>query len=94
MEITKQFERITGKIILKTKELQSLRKQNEHFQKQIDKLNQKQTELTIQLENLKQENAVLKAATGNMNAEDKKNLEQTINKYLRDIDKCITLLAE
>ena len=94
MEITKQFERITGKIILKTKELQSLRKQNEHFQNQIDKLNQKQTELTIQLENLKQENAVLKAATGNMNAEDKKNLEQTINKYLRDIDKCITLLAE
>ena len=94
MEITKQFERITGKISLKSKELQSLRKQNEHFQHQIDKLNQKQTELTIQLENLKQENAVLKAATGNMNAEDKKNLEQTINKYLRDIDKCITLLAE
>lgn len=94
MEIIKQFDSITAKIILKGKELNSLKKQNEHFQQQIEKLNHKQAELTLLLENSRQENSILKAATGQMNAEDKKNLEQTINKYLRDIDKCITLLAE
>jgi len=94
MEITKQLERISSKIILKTKELNSLRKQNEHLQLQIGKLNEKQTELNALLESVKQENSILKAATGHMNPEDKKALEVTINKYLRDIDKCITLLAE
>ena len=94
MEITKQFERISARIILKTKELNSLRKQNEQLLLQVEKLNEKQTELNLLLENVKQENSILKAATGRMNPEDKKNLETTINKYLRDIDKCITLLAE
>ena len=94
MEITKQFERISSKISLKTKELNSLRKQNEQLQQQVEKLNEKQSELTSLLESVKQENSILKAATGQMNPEDKKNLETTINKYLRDIDKCITLLAE
>ena len=94
MEITKQFERISARIILKTKELNSLRKQNEQLLQQVEKLIEKQTDLNLLLENVKQENSILKAATGRMNPEDKKNLETTINKYLRDIDKCITLLAE
>lgn len=94
MEITKQFESLSSKIILKTKELNSLRKQNEQLQQQVVKLNEKQAELTTLLESVKQENSILKAAAGQMNPEDKKALEITINKYLRDIDKCITLLAE
>ncbi|HMX78942.1 MAG TPA: hypothetical protein PLG91_01435, partial [Ferruginibacter sp.] len=47
-----------------------------------------------QVEMLKQQVGILKAAAGNMNEADKKEFEKTINRYLRDIDKCIGILSE
>ena len=89
-----QIQRIQGKIQLRLKELSLLKKENENQQKQIDSLKQKQQEMMETLESLRQQNAILKAATGSMSEPDKKELEQNINRYLREIDKCIALLTE
>lgn len=94
MEIDSQLERISSKIQLKLKEIRTLRKENEQQKKQIELLKQQQQELTDTLENIQQQNAILKAAAGNMKDADKKEMEQTINRYLRDIDKCIAMLSE
>ncbi|MFN0083585.1 MAG: hypothetical protein ACKVOM_13845 [Ferruginibacter sp.] len=46
-----------------------------------------------QLEKLEQEKLILKASLDTMNEEEKKKLEQKINGYIRNIDKCISLLG-
>jgi hypothetical protein len=43
---------------------------------------------------LEEQQYILKSAAGELNAVEKKAFEQTINKYIREIDKCIALLNE
>jgi hypothetical protein len=46
------------------------------------------------VEALEEKVAVLKSATGQLNEVDKKELEKRLNHYLKEIDRCITLLSE
>ena len=46
-----------------------------------------------ELEMLHQKNLLLKAAADSTDPKDKKELEQKINGYLRNIDQCISLLS-
>lgn len=46
-----------------------------------------------QLELLQQQQLILKASLGNADDKEKKQLEQKINSYLKNIDKCISLLS-
>lgn len=94
MSVTEQVKRIQQKLQLRLKEIALLRKQAESQAKIIETLKQQQQEFQQQMEILQQQNSILKAATGEMNEQDKKQLEQTINKYLKDIDKCMALLSE
>ncbi len=43
---------------------------------------------------LEQQQHILKSAAGKMNDKDRKEFEQLINKYIREIDKCIHLLND
>jgi hypothetical protein len=47
-----------------------------------------------QIDELKQQAAILKFAAGQMNERDKKEFETTISRYIRQIDKCITYLSQ
>ena len=47
----------------------------------------------IVLDEMKQEQLILKASIGKMDEKEKKLLEQKINSYIRNIDKCISLLS-
>ncbi len=89
-----QIKRIQQKLQLRLKEIGLLRKQTESQSRLIESLKQQHLELQSTIETLQQQNAILKAAAGGMNEQDKKQLEQTINKYLKDIDKCMALLSE
>ena len=45
------------------------------------------------MEKLQQEQIILKASLDIMDEAEKKKLEQKINSYVRNIDKCISLLG-
>ncbi len=94
MSVTEQVKRVQQKLQLRLKEIGLLRKQTESQSLLIETLRHQQLELQNTIETLQQQNNILKAAAGGMNEIDKKQLEQTINKYLKDIDKCMALLSE
>jgi len=43
---------------------------------------------------LEEQQYILKSAAGELNSADKKAFEQTISRYIKEIDKCIALLSE
>ena len=46
------------------------------------------------MEELQQQIAILKVASGQLNEKDKKEFEKKINQYIREIDKCISYLGQ
>jgi DNA repair exonuclease SbcCD ATPase subunit len=81
--------------------LQQLLKQYEHLQKENDKqqdlINTLQEDLEKhkdKMNEMQQQNLILKASVTDMDATDKKELEQKIQQYIKNIDKCISLLSK
>lgn len=83
------------------KKLQQLLKQYQFLQKENERLNKEATVSKTaqqrdigQIEQLKQQVAILKTAAGMMNEVDKKAFDKQLNHYIKEIDKCIGLLSE
>lgn len=81
--------------------LQQLLKQHAAVQKENSKLKEDltlaQQKISTQLkstEELKQQVSILKVSAGEMSEADKREFEKRINGYLKEIDRCITLLGE
>lgn len=92
---------VTDHINVITTKLQQLLRQYDHLLKEnnkqlqlITQLQQEQKAGKEMLENLQQQNLLLKASLTSMDEKDKKELEQKINIYLKNIDKCISLLSQ
>ncbi|MEO7044013.1 MAG: hypothetical protein ABI091_01810 [Ferruginibacter sp.] len=91
----------TEHINLINKKLQHLLKKYELLQTEtarqkqtIEKLQQQEETLKTKLDTLQEQHLILRASAAPLNDADKKDLEQKINIYLRNIDKCISLLAQ
>jgi hypothetical protein len=81
--------------------LQQLLKQYELLQKEnashvllIDNLKQELKLQNEKMDGLQQQNLILKASVTHMDEADKKALEQKIQQYIKNIDKCISLLSQ
>lgn len=81
--------------------LQELLKQHAAAQKELEKqraalaeLREENKESREKIRLLEEQNHILKAVAGDMPPADKKAFEQAINRYIREIDKCIALLSE
>jgi len=72
----------------------ALQKQTIQQQETIVALKQKQEANEKKIKALEEQQYILKSAAGNLSIADKKAFEQTIGKYIREIDKCIALLSE
>ena len=59
----------------------------------INKLTEIAGQQKLEFEKLQQEQLILKASLDVMDEAEKKKLEQKINGYVRNIDKCISLLS-
>ena len=76
------------------KQYDFLLKENEKQQQLIAVLQKEQETGKERLASLQQQNLVLKASVSDMDPADKKELEQKINQYIKNIDKCISLLSQ
>ena len=89
-----QLKRIQDKLQHLLKQYQVLQKENEKLLDENKALKEKMHVGNEQVEGLQQRVAALKMASGNLEENDKKELEKRMSGYIREIDRCITMLAE
>ena len=89
-----QLKRIEDKANQLVKRYQQLQTENEQLRKEVRSSHERLDLYRNKLENLEEKVAVLKTATGQLNDADKKEVEKRLNHYLKEIDRCITMLSE
>ena len=94
MSAEKQIQRIQQKLQEIVKRYASMQKTVSEQSTTIQQLQQDLEEKNRRIRILQEQQFVLKSAAGQLDAADKKAFEQTINKYIREIEKCIALLSE
>lgn len=93
-EITDHINHIQTKLQQLLKRYDLLHTENKKQVQVIHLLQQEQLQSKEKLEEMKQQNLLLKASVTTMDEADKKELEQKINQYIKNIDKCISLLSQ
>jgi len=93
-QIEIHIARINNKLQDLLKKHTSLQKQNQQQQELITKLKEQQESGEKKIKALEEQQFILKSAAGELNSTDKKAFEQTISRYIKEIDKCIALLSE
>ncbi len=93
-EISQQLKRVNDKLQQVLKNNQLLLKENERLSTELQLANETAAEHLKQVDELQQKISLLKMATGQMLETDKKELEKRLNLYIREIDRCITMLGE
>ena len=93
-KVEQHIERIRHKIQEKNRELSGLQKENARIMDLLSSSKAHQAVLEEEIRALKEQNNILRAATGQMNEADKIAFEKSINRYIKDIDNCISLLSQ
>ena len=93
-ELESNIKRINDKLQKLLKQHTQLQKDNERQSKLITTLQEIKEKNMQHIAQLQEQVNILKTSAGQMNAADKKAFEKHINQYIREIDKCIGLLAE
>ncbi|MBK8140275.1 MAG: hypothetical protein IPQ25_01905 [Chitinophagaceae bacterium] len=88
------LKRIQDKLQQLLKQYAALQKENSRLIQELASAQQKIEAYQKNTDELKQQVSVLKLSTGEMSEADKKEFEKRINGYLKEIDRCITLLGE
>ena len=92
-EINEHIKKVNAKLQLLLAQHSKLLHENEQQKKLIENLQQTDAQQKEKLESFRQEQLILKASIDKMDEGEKKELEQKINGYLKNIDKCISLLS-
>ena len=92
--VTENITRIQSKLQELLKKYNAAMKEMEQQQKTISTLQQQQSLNEKKIKILEEQQHILRSAAGSMNEPEKKEFEQVISKYIREIDKCIDLLSE
>ena len=93
-ELDEYIKRIHAKLQSLLKEHTVIQKEKNNLQQELETARKKLSQQQKNIEELKQQVSVLQLATSDMNEADKKEFEKRINGYVKEIDRCITLLSE
>ena len=94
MKLDEQIKRINEKLQLMLNQFLLVRKENEKLHQELNQLKLKDKEQRTQIETLLQRVEILKASKAQMSEDEKRAFEKRINQYIREIEKCITLIQE
>ena len=92
-ELNNHIKQVNTKLQLLLKQYGSLLSDNTQLKKLVAALQEKDKVQSEQIASYRQEQLILKASIDKMDAQEKKELEQKINGYIKNIDKCISLLS-
>ena len=90
--VTENITRIKTKLQELLKQYHAVVKDAGQQKKMISALQQQQMLNEQKIRTLEEQHHILRSAAGNMTETDKKEFEQVIGRYIREIDKCIDLL--
>lgn len=93
MLVDAQLNIVMEKLQQLLKQYSRLQKENEQLRLQLQNSKEEQAMLQQNAEAAQQQIAILKAVSGNMSEHDKKDLEKQIGQYIKEIDKCIAFLS-
>ena len=94
MSLDQQFNIINEKLQQLLKQQARLKKENERLRLELEACKKKENSFQQKIDDLAQQNSILKLAGGDMNEKDKKEFERKINSYIKEIDKCIAFLGQ
>ena len=89
-----QLKRIQDKLQQLLKQYAVLQKENSRMKEELQRDTKNSLVNQQHIDDLKQQVEVLKITSGNWDETDKKEFEKRINSYIKEIDRCITLLSE
>jgi chromosome segregation ATPase len=92
-ESEQNLKRIQDKVQQLLKQHIALQKENQSLKDELDGLKKETSQFKENSETLKQQVEILKYSNGEMTEEDKKQFEKRINTYIKEIDRCITMLS-
>ena len=92
--LQEQLKRITEKLQQVVHRYHSLQKEHEQLNKEVVALRDKEKARLIRIDELEMKMTALQTVTGQLNDTEKKDVEKRINRYIREIDRCIALLSE
>ena len=93
-EAEQSWKRVNDKLQQVLRQYQLLQKENERLHRNIQVLKEKEEAQLRKTGALEIKIAALQAATGQVDDFEKKELEKRISQYIREIDRCITMLSE
>lgn len=88
------IKRVNEKLLLLLKQLTRLQQENSKYRQMLAEKEQQTSGMTEKIDQLKQQVIILKAATHQLNEQDKKELDKRLNHYLKEIDRCINMLGQ
>lgn len=89
-----QLKRVTEKLQQVVQRYHLLQKEHEHLSREVITLRDKEKARVIRIDELEMKMTALQTVTGQLNETEKKEVEKRINRYIREIDRCIALLSE
>jgi len=93
-QVPQQLERIQLKIQQLLKHHRALQKINLQLREEIDALKNQRDQQLESIDELRQQLIILKAAKSELSVDEKKAFEKRLGQYIKEIDRCITMLSE
>lgn len=90
--IDHHIKSIQPKLQLLLKKYALLENENMHIKNENENFKGREKELISKIVTLEQQVNILKASTGKLDGNEKINFEKDINRYIRNLDKCIAML--
>ncbi len=94
MDASQQLKRISEKLQELLKKHEQLQKENERLRNELIPAKQREVAFMEQISALEQKIMILKTGGGKMEDADKKELDRKLHGYLKEIDRCISMLSE
>ena len=88
------LKRIQDKVQQLLKQHIAMQKENQLLKEELDSIKKDASQFRENSDSLKQQVEILKYSNGEMGDGDKKQFEKRINGYLKEIDRCITMLSK
>ena len=92
--LQEQLKQITDKLQQVVHRYQLLPTEHEQLSREVIALRDKEKARLIRIDELEMKMTALQTVTVQLNETEKKEVEKRINRYIREIDRCIALLSE
>lgn len=90
--VEEQINNINKKLKQFIKRHEALQKENSMLSREINEYREKDKASIEKINLLEMQASILKASAGKMNEKEKSEFEKRINQYIKDLEKCMTML--